>query len=161
MRVMDLLPVRLLLSAVLALKVFDNLLPAALTIAYRSERLGLAQWLAGFTPGDDYRRFIPLMDVIPTWMHVLAGVAGSLYLLAIGMLLFRNVRAYVPVLIAFAIEVIAHFLGKPIIEASGVVVHPNESILVSVVFPFVLPLLLAGVLWWAARPAPRPHSAEG
>jgi hypothetical protein len=52
-----------------------------LTTAYRMHELGIAEVLGSRTPGDDYRRFIPLMDATPTWLLGLEVASGLFYAL--------------------------------------------------------------------------------
>jgi|HubBroStandDraft_4_1064222.scaffolds.fasta_scaffold216385_2 hypothetical protein len=64
---------RVLLTLLIASQVLSMLFATVLTAAYRLHYLGVAAFLDGFTPGDDYRRFIPLMDATPWWIHGAVG----------------------------------------------------------------------------------------
>ena len=146
MKIIDLSVVRLVLGALIALKALDAFFATALTIAYRMNLVGTAERLGRLTPGDDYARLIPLMDAVPLWLHILWVLAGILYLIAIVRVVRGMGRAHIPVLAAVSFEVVTMLVGRPIIEATGVVVNPNPSVVATVVIPFVLPLLLAIVL---------------
>jgi hypothetical protein len=151
MQIMDLLLVRLMLSALIALNAFNDFFATALTIAYRMGALGVAERLGRATPGDDYRRLVPLMDAVPVWLHGLWVLAGILYLLTIARVVRRRRGAHILVLAAVSIELVAMLVGRPIVAATGVVVNPNPSAMATVVVPFILPLLLALVLWQTGR----------
>ena len=160
MRIMDLLVVRLLVVALIAFKALDAFFATALTIAYRTNAGGVAERLGRLTPGDDYVRLIPLMDAVPLWLHGLWVLAGVLYLIAIACFVRRTRQAHVFVLAALSIEVIAKIVERPIIQATGVIVNPHPSAIATVVIPFVVPLLLALVLWQANRQTPSSTSAS-
>jgi hypothetical protein len=160
MKIMDLLFVRLMLAALIAFKAFDDLFATALTIAYRMNAEGAAERLGRLTPGDDYGRLVPLMDAVPWWLHGLWVLGGVLYLIAIAGAVRRRGWAYIPVLAAVGIEVVAKVVGRPIIAATGVVVNPNPSAIATIVIPYVLPLLLALVLWQSGRPTSASSTAS-
>ena len=146
MKIMDSLVVRLALAALLAFKAFNDFFATALTIAYKMNAFGAAESLGRLTAGDDYNRFVPLMEATPVWLHGLWVLAGILYLIAIVLVVGGFGRAHIPVLAALALEIVANLAARPIIEASGVVVNPNPSVIVTLVIPYILPLFLALVL---------------
>jgi hypothetical protein len=78
-------------------------------------------------------------------------LAGILYLAAGVSELMGAKRAYLPMLIGFVIEVIAAFVSRPIIQATGVVVNPNPSVFGSVCTPYVLPVGIILILWLQSR----------
>lgn len=139
------------LVLLLGFKVFDDVFATLLTLAYRSRAAGAAELLGSQTPGDDYLRLVPLMNAVPAWLHGLWVLAAGLYVAAIASIVLRKGQAYLFVIVAFATEMLAQTLGRPILAASGVVVNPNPSILASVVIPIVLPLGLALALWVGNR----------
>jgi hypothetical protein len=151
MQVMDRLLVRLMAGVLLAFLAFNEFFATALTIAYRMHAGGAAERLGRLTPGDDYRRLIPLMDAVPLWLHGLWVLAGILYLVAMAGLGRRAGWAHIPVLAAVSVEGVAHVLGRPIVAATGVVVNPHPSAMATAVIPYVLPLLLALMLWRTGR----------
>jgi hypothetical protein len=140
-------PLRLIVAVVIALKALDDLFATALTLAYRADALGMAERLGRLTPGDDYRRLIPLMEAVPAWLHGLWVLAGILYLLAVAGAVLGRRGAHFCVLAALGVEVIAMLAGRPVLAETGVVVNPNPSVFAAVIFPYVLPLLSALVLW--------------
>jgi hypothetical protein len=158
MKIPDLLVVRLLLVGLLAFKAFDAFFASVLTFAYRMNVPAATEGMGRLTPGDDYNRLIPLMEAVPLWLHGLWVLAGILYLIAITLVVRSKGWAHIPILAAFGIEIVARFVGQPVIESTGVVVNPNPSLVASLIIPYVLPLALILVLWrWTPtlRPTPR------
>jgi hypothetical protein len=147
-----LLSVRLIVAGLLALLALNDFFATALTIAYRSGALGVAERLGRLTPGDDFRRLIPLMDAVPVWLHALWVLAGISYLLAAVICLVRR-RGAAPLLVIMAVGLgaIAELAGRPVIAAAGVVVNPHPSVIAAVVLPYLMPLGLALALWWVGR----------
>ena len=141
-------PARIGVSVLMLVLAAGDTFASALTAAYRLNALRLAEFLGRFTPGDDYRRLIPLMEGLPLWLHALWLLAAACYVLAISRLLSRASFAWVPVLIALALEVTAERNAKPLILAIGVAANPNPSTL-AVALPILLPLLLAAAIWTA------------
>ncbi len=160
MKILDSPPVRLAVVLVIAFKILDDLFATALTVAYRSGALGVADVLGRQTPGDDFRRLTPLMEAVPLWLHALWVLAACLYLAAIVLFARRRRGAYLLVLAALAAETLAAVLGRPIVAAVGVAANPHPSLLAGVVIPFLLPLALAWVVWRAGR-EPGPLGTPG
>jgi hypothetical protein len=75
-----------------------------LTIAYRMHELGIAEVLGSRTPGDDYRRFIPLMDAAPAWLLGLEVASGLFYLFTAWRLLRNSRTAFVLFTAALLLE---------------------------------------------------------
>jgi hypothetical protein len=146
----DFLFVRLSMAFFLLFQALDDIFATTLTMAYRTGAFNLAEGLGRSAPGDDYRRLIPLMEAAPLWLHGLWALASILYLVAISQILFRKRSPHITLFLAIAVEVAARGLGRPIIEATGIVVNPNPS-LFALLLPFVLPLLIGGLLWRAHR----------
>jgi hypothetical protein len=111
----------------------------------------MAEGLGRMTPGDDYRRLVPLMEGIPLWAHVLAVAAGACYSLAIVCLVRRRRAASVALMLGVAIEVMGTVMVRPIIEEIGVRAVAQPSLLAAVILPLVLPLLLALAAWSGSR----------
>ena len=107
------------------------------------------------TPGDDYRRLIPLMEAVPAWLHALWVAAALFYLVAIVGLLTRQRLAYVAVVVGLGLEVAGTLLERPIIDAVGVRANPNPSVLAQFL-QFGLPLLVAIAVWYSSRPQAGP-----
>jgi hypothetical protein len=154
MKILDSGPVRGVVVALIAFKILDDLFATVLTVAYRAGASGVTELLGQQTPGDDSARLIPLMEAVPWWLHGLWVLAAGLYLTAIVLFALRKRTAYILVLAALGIEILAQVVGHPIVAATGVAANPNPSVLAAVVIPFVLPLALATVLWMAGRKRP-------
>jgi hypothetical protein len=121
-----------------------------LTVAYRTGALGVAERLGRTTAGDDFRRFIPLMESVPVWLHTMWVSAGVLYLLGIAGIALRMHRVHLFVVVAVSVDLLAEVLSRPFNAAAGVVVNPDQSMMAQAT-PFVLPLVLAVILWQADR----------
>jgi hypothetical protein len=156
MRLMELGAGRFLVTSIFAVMAIRDFFATALTIAYRTDALGIATRLGRATAGDDFRRFIPLMDAVPYWLHAMWVCAGVLYLMAIADIALHTRRVHVLVAAAVALDLMAEVLSHPIIAATGVAVTPGRSLTVQAV-PFVLPLVLALVLWAMDR---RVHASK-
>ena len=128
------------------------LFATSLTLAYRSNYSGLTEWLGTFTPGGDYRRLIPLMNVTPWWLHTLWVAASVLFLVA-AWLVLRNRRAALPV---FAAALILGTAGNVISQAlpsyEEVFAFLGPGIMRDYVIAGAVSLLVAAVLWQTARP---------
>ena len=85
---------RAFLTILIGSEVLSMLFATVLTAAYRLRYLRLAAFLGGFTPGDDYRRFIPLMDATPWWIHGLWLAAGVLFAASAWQLLRKRRTAF-------------------------------------------------------------------
>lgn len=129
-----------------------------LTVAWRMHALGIAEVLGARTPGDDYRRFIPLMDATPIWLHGLWVASGLSYLLA-GWRLLRNGRGAFAL---FAAALVLEFAGA----AAGqflpgfaqlnrrTFTFAHSNILRDYLMPgaqLILLTMVAAALWWRDR----------
>ena len=146
MRLIELGAGRFIVMSIFAVMVVRDFFATALTIAYRTNALGVAARLGGATAGDDFRRLIPLMDAVPLWLHAMWVCAGVLYLMGIGDIVLRRHRVHLFVGAAVVLDLVAEVLSRPIIAATGVMVTPGRSLIVQAV-PFVLPVILALSLW--------------
>ena len=132
-------------------RAFDVTLPSVMTAAYRLGALGFTDSLGRVTPGDDYRRLIPLMEAIPGWLHVMLAAAGTCYLVTAILLVARRRRAAWVLLAAVTIECSAGTLARPILASVGVTVTSNPSLVAAVLLPVVFPLVLAAAAWSGSR----------
>jgi len=149
---------RWLLVLFIAHQAFEVLFAPAMILAWRAHALGLTQALGRSTPGDDYRRFVPLMDATPDWMIGLAIVAGGLYLVSAWRLLLDRRGAFVLFAVAFGLE-LASMGAKYVIPGYAELSHatftfPEPNIRRDVLIPTalaLLPALLALALWGRER----------
>ena len=66
---MDLMIVRVVIALLILFKAFGAAFATAMTVAYKMNQLGVTESFGKMTPGDDYRRLIPLMEAVPAWLH--------------------------------------------------------------------------------------------
>lgn len=149
--VSDFILVRMAVVMLVAFKLFDNLFATLMTIAYRLSAMGAVESFGRSTPGDDYGRLIPLMEAVPGWLHGMWVAAGVCYVLAVVLYFRRSRAAFILVLLAVGLEQAAQMLGRPIIAATGVVVNPNPSLILTLIIPFVVPLLIGLPMWLSGR----------
>jgi uncharacterized protein (TIGR03435 family) len=135
----------------MALRVFDVMLPTLMTSAYKLGALATTEALGRATPGDDYQRLVPLMEAIPLWLHLLAILAGCAYLVAMWRVLKRHRSAGIALLLGVAVELAATVFGRSVAAGVGVTVVASPSIIATIVLPVVLPLLLAAAVWTGSR----------
>lgn len=72
---------------------------------YRLQRVGIMEFLGQRTEGDDYRRFVPLMNATGIWEPLVALLASALYLAAITQVLRRKAHAFSFFLGALALSI--------------------------------------------------------
>ena len=157
---MDLLHTRaariVLVFPVLFLAAREFLAPV-LTLAYRLQGTGLAGILGAVTPGDDYHRFIPLMNAIPFWVQGMWVVSGMLFLASAWLLLRNSKAVFEFFILALAIEMIAVTFehAVPAFREAFSFSVPNfrRDVLIPVA-QIVIPFLIAGVLWLMTRRMP-------
>ena len=145
---------RLIGVPIVAYKLADAWLATALTVAYRLDYTGAAELLGALTPGDSYQRLVPLMDVTPAWLHGLWLLAGVLFLGALARLVGGGPAPHVFILLGLGIEILASLLGRPMIEATGVVVHADATLFATLILPYGVPILLALLLALSAKRKP-------
>lgn len=135
-------------------KVLDMLFATVLTSAYRLHKLGVAAFLGGFTPGDDYRRFIPLMETVPWWIHGM-WVGASMLFAASGWQLFRKRRAAFPLFAAgWVLGGAGNWISQSLPASREVFSFPAPLFTRDYLIPAVttlLPMLIAAALWAHGR----------
>jgi hypothetical protein len=144
-RAMDLLQTRWAggVLAIMALwRALTMFFAPGLTIAYRMHELGVAEVLGSRTPGDDYRRFIPLMDASPNWLLGLEIASGLFYLLTAWGSLRKGRSVFVLFAAALLLEIAA---------ASAVQFVPGLTELTRQAFTFTDPNIRRDYLLPVAR----------
>jgi hypothetical protein len=151
-------PVRILLVLPLLFAASQAIFAQCLTLAWRMHATAVCNFIGQFTPGDDYHRFIPLMERMPDWYVVLGFAAAALLLSAIVQLMRRHFSAPLLVIAAMLVETAAeagfHLLPGYTEAAQRVWHFTNTNPMRDVWIPFagyVLPLVLALGLWLAVR----------
>jgi hypothetical protein len=150
LHLLELLPVQAAGVIVAASCAFEMTFATAMTVAYHLHATGTTELLGRMTPGGDYRRLIPLMEVIPAWLHGLLVAAGGCYFVAIFCLLGRRREAHLLLFLAVLLTLATRMLERPFIDAIGVVAVPNPSLLSAVLLPIVFPLVIAFAAWSAS-----------
>lgn len=160
----DTVVMRALLLFVITLEAWSNFFATIVTIAYRSGHLGLPETVSGMMPGDDYRPFIPLMNAIPWWVHVLWVSSALFYLGAAGHLFTRQRGLAFPLFTAgFALSIAGEIASRIVMAAAGLtpIVGRAGSMTGRVIqdIPEIyLPLAIILALWAIRR---RPRRASG
>lgn len=151
---LQLIWVRRIVALFLLLRAVDLLFATVLTLAYRLNLLKLAGFLGAFTPGDDYRRLIPLLNATPWWVHAF-WVAGSLFCAVAACELLRNRRGAFP---AFAAAWILGCAGELVASAlpeyHAVFSNRPQGLAPDYLIPaarVLMPVMVAAALWAHAR----------
>lgn len=157
--------VRVVLMLLIAGQVLSMLFATVMTVAYRLHLLGIASFLGGFTPGDDYRRFIPLMDATPWWLHGLCVAASVLFAVSAWQLL-RNCRQAFPLFAAaWVLGAIGNFVSDRMpIAYRQVFSFPGYSFRRDLLIPAagaLVPVVVAGALWIHSRHADQTPVCKG
>ena len=156
------LPVRVLLAVAMFFVATQAAFAQCLTLAWRLHWAWYLAWAGGMTPGDDFRRFIPLMEFVPVW-YVAGGLAAALLILIAILELLRGRRAgfgfYVAGLfLSLSIEWLVTQLPGFAAAASRVydfqVAHAMRDWVIPVAGK-LFPLGLGFFVWLSARSRPR------
>ena len=151
-------PVRVLLALAMLFEVFDAILAQSMIVAWRTNSEWFSTTLGSFTPGDDFHRFIPLMQIIPAWYLACGFVAGALFLGSAVQLVRRRPSAVLLFLGAVALQAASEAAVRLVPgyqEAAQLVWHFNNTnafrdVLVPLVH-IMSPIMLAVGLWLAVR----------
>lgn len=163
-RVMDVLrapAARAVLALVIFTQVAAFLFATALTLAVRGGHLRLAAFLGSFTPGDDYRRFIPLMDATPWWIHTLWVAASAIFLVSAIALIRGRGAAFGAFAAAWLLGSLGNWISESMPEHRRTFSFPAPSTMRDVIIPAItaiVPALAAIALWVSAS---RRHTAAG
>ena len=149
---LDSAPVRVAAALLASFRVLDVGMPTLLTLAYRF-RAAAASNVGRLTPGDDYRRLVPLIDAIPVWLHVIVVMAVVLYVAAGVATWRRRTVAAGFWCLAIVAEQWASVAATPILANVGVVVVQHPSVMAAVLLPIVMPILSAVAAWSGSRAA--------
>lgn len=136
------------LACLIALLALREFFAPLLIFAYRMQYMGLAHFLGLRTAGDDYRRFIPIMDATPSWLVVLWVASGLLYLVALWQMLRRSGASHVPFFLGFGLEFAGMLAIQSLETSTGVTVGPIPLIRAAGYF---LTFSVGFVLWRATR----------
>jgi len=147
---------RSLVFLLIAYGAFSSFFDAGLVLSYRLHFTKIAEFFGSFTPGDAYRRFIPVFDAIPSWAVGLSLVAGLLYLASLWPLL-RARRELFPIFAAAVAVDLVHYAVLRSTPAYAELMGPSHIHVEYVLYGFLL--VGCGVAWWVARPPQDPRYA--
>jgi hypothetical protein len=74
----------------MAFQAISKLFDGSFVLSYKFQLLGVTRFLGLRTEGDDYRRFVPLLDATSTWEPIFSLVASGLYLACVVQFLRRR-----------------------------------------------------------------------
>lgn len=147
--------VRWLLVFVIAGQAASSIFSAALPLAWHMNALGIANFLGHFTPGDDYRRFLPLMDATPTWMPGLRLIAAILYLISAWCVLTKKNRGgWCIFTVALVLDLVGWRIEKSV-PAYDQLFSPGHLGAENVLY--VVLVLAGAALWRIANPITTSH----
>jgi hypothetical protein len=148
--------------AILAIPIFwlviSFLFATALALAVRLGSPGAAEFLGGFTPGHDYRRFIPLIEATPWWIHGLWVSASMLFFASAWELLRNRAAAFGLFSAAWIVGTTGNLISQSMPAHRAVFSFPTPSFARDFLLPAVaviVPALIAAALWAHARLAKR------
>lgn len=152
--IMDSSLARAILVPAILCEALSMLFATALTIAYRIHALNAAAFLGTFTPGDDYRRFIPLMDATPSWIHALWVTAAVLFVACAVKLLRKRPAAFPLFAAAWTLGAAGNLISQSIPAYGAAFSYPAPLFLRDYFIPAVtalVPVLIAVALWAHSR----------
>jgi hypothetical protein len=150
---------RSMLALVIGFEAFRALFAPLMVLSYRLGNIGVTQALGGLTPGDDYRRFIPLMDTVPGWLLGIWVASGVLFLAAAWRLVRRRGTAFGLFASAYALSLVGSWVGALDPRYGDACRHAftfaQFNLRRDVLLPVagtLLPVIVGVVLWWIGRP---------
>ena len=153
MKLLDLWIIRLGIAFWIMLQALSGVFDAVLVLSYKLHALRITEFLGLRTEGDDYRRFIPLMDGTSTWEAALPLLVSALYLAAI-VQVFRRRRSAAGLLIAGLVLSAGpwiHGLGTPSFAQAFSPAHVRRDALL-----YFVTALLGVLLWQSNKSLQRP-----
>ena len=154
MYLIDTWHVRAFLALAIGVEVLSMLFATALTGAYRLHYLGVAAFLGAFTPGDNYRRFIPLINATPWWIHGLWLAAATLFVVSALQLLRKSLAAFPLFAAAWVLGTVGNLLSRTLPAYREAFSFPaplfSRNYLIPGAMAFV-PVLIGAALWAHGR----------
>jgi hypothetical protein len=151
-------PVRGLLMLPLLFEVMQALFAQTMTLAWRLGATGVLDVMGAQTPGGDYHRFIPLLQLVPDWYVAGGFLAGGLVLASAVQLVRRRPSATVLFIAGIAIGLMAEALVHTVPgynDAARQVFHFKDvRAMRDMVIPIAAqlgPAFIACALWLATR----------
>jgi hypothetical protein len=143
-----------LLALLIASQVLAMLFATVLTIAYRLHYSEFAAFLGTFTPGDDYRRFIPLMDATPWWIHTLWVGAAVLLIASAWQLLRKHQSAFPLFAVAWVLGTTGNLISRSMPAYMEAFSFPAPLFTRDYLIPIataLVPVFIAIALWAHGR----------
>jgi hypothetical protein len=155
MKLLDFRIARLCIALWMTFQAMSCFFDGCLLLSYKLRLLGITKFLGLRTEGDDYRRFIPLMNATPLWSSVLALFAGMLYIVVAIQVLGRRKSAFGLLIAALALSAgqWIHELNNPLFTEAFSFAHLTRDAMM-----YAVTALLAAVLVWQpdTRPVAKP-----
>jgi hypothetical protein len=145
---------RAFLALLILGQALNMLFATALTAAYRLQYLRVAEFLGGFTPGDDYHRFIPLMEATPWWLHGLWVAAAVLFFASAWQLLRNRPSAFLLFAVAWLLGTASDLISRALPAYRQVFSFPEPLFTRAVLIPaatMIIPVLIGAALWAHSR----------
>jgi hypothetical protein len=151
MKLLDFWIVRLGLAFWIALQVLNGVFDGVFVLSYKFHALGFTRFLGLRTEGDDYRRFIPLMNGTPTWEPAVSLLASVFYLAAMVQVLRRHRSATGLFFAGLVLSVVlwVHTLATPAAVQAFSAAHLRRDALLYVV------TALVGMMLWEGNRSPQ------
>ena len=130
------------------------LFATVLTASYRLHYVGLATFFGAFTPGDDYRRFIPLMDATPRWIHGLWVAAAVLFFASAWQLLRDRAAAFPLFAGAWVLGTVGNLISQSMPAYRQAFSFPDPLFTRDYLIPIataLVPVVIAAALWAHGR----------
>jgi ABC-type cobalamin transport system permease subunit len=142
----------------LLFEVMQVVFAQTMTLAWRLGATGVLSVMGAQTPGDDYHRFIPLLQLVPDW-YVAAGFIAGALILASGVQLLRRRPSAVflflaGIVVGIVAEAMVHMVPGYNDAARQVFEFKDVRTMRDMVIPMatmLMPVLVACGLWLATR----------
>jgi hypothetical protein len=151
-------PMRGLLMLPLLFEVMQAVFAQTMTLAWRMGATGVLGVMGSQTPGDDYHRFIPLLQLVPNWYVVSGFVAGALVLASAVQLVRRRPSAVIFFIAGIVVGIVAEGLVHTVPgyndAARQVFQFKDVRTMRDLVIPItaqLVPIFIAISLWLATR----------
>jgi hypothetical protein len=151
-------PVRGLLLLPLLFEGMQAVFAQTMTLAWRLGATGVLGVMGAQTPGDDYHRFIPLLQLVPDWYVASGFVAGALVLASAVQLVRRrstSVGLFIAgIVLGLAAETLVHTVPGYNEAARQVFQFKDVRTMRDLVMPIatqIVPVFIACLLWLATR----------
>lgn len=162
------LPVRVLLAFPMLFVATQAAFAQCMTLAWRCHWMRYLDAAGSLTPGDDFRRFVPLMEFVPAW-YIAGGIAAAVLILIAVVAHLRGRRSGLVLFVAgvglsLGIEWLVTLLPGYTAASSRVFGFQDVNAVRDWVIPAaarLLPLCLAVLLWLGSRnPAGKPAQED-